>query len=433
MRFPLRCTLLATVALLVLPLWALSRLPRPRAEGLGRLLPHAALLQSFPASAQRQPPQLWQQRLPAASARALWQQQRQLWWQLWGRDGAGGAYLVLPLPRPLRTGALPRPPHSLEVDGLLVVAANPLAERLLRDQLKTAPRPQRGLQQRCLAQLQARQSAFWSADGLAAMAGPLAPLFLTLQEGCIDLTLDRGGVSFAGEAAAIAGLVAPMGPAPVEWGAPPAPLDSSLLLQASGRALEPLLRGLLARQLIREPLVTAYGLSDDDLRLLQGSGFLLRLRPQASGPFQAGLELVLAVPGPRQRWDRMLEGIADRLVAGGLVPNPSQPGSWQDGEGRQVGGWRWLTPSPNHTLLQLYLGPDPRPLSGPWTQPLAWRRLQPLQLQARPSALARLGLLPEMLPRPLLQADQFAAVAGPFERRDSAPSRLQGRLELPAR
>ncbi len=432
MRFPLRCTLLATTALLVLPLWALSRLPRPRAEGLGRLLPHAALLQSFPAAPERQAPQLWQQRLPAATARVLWRQQRQLWWQLWGRDGAGGAYLVLPLPRPLRTGALPRPPHSLEVDGLLVVAANPLAERLLRDQLKTAPRPQRGLQQRCLEQLQERQSAFWSGDGLAAMTGPLAPLFLALQEGCIDLGLDRGGVAFAGEAAAMAGLVAPMA-SPLEAGTLPPALESSLLLQASGRALEPLLRGLLARQLIREPLTTAYGLSDDDLRLLQGSPFLLRLRPQPSGPFQAGLELVLAVGGPRQRWDRMLEGIADRLVAGGLTPVPGQPGLWQDGEGRPVGGWRWLTPAPNQALLQLHLGPDPRPLAGVWSKPQAWKRLQPLQVQARPSALARLGLLPEQLPRPLLQAEQFTAIAGPFESRDPRASRLLGRLELPPR
>lgn len=433
MRFPLRCTLLATAALLVVPLWALNRLPRPRAEGLGRLLPHAALLQSFPAAPERQPPQLWQQRLPAATATALWRQQRQLWWQLWGRDGAGGAYLVLPLPRPLRTGALPRPPHSLEVDGLLVVAANPLAERLLRDQLQTAPRPQRGLQQRCLAQLQARQAAFWSGDGLAAMAGPLAPLLLTLQEGCIDLSLDRGRVAFAGEAAAVAGLVAPMAATAPDPAALPAELDAALLLQASGRALEPLLRGLLARQLIREPLATAYGLSDDDLRLLQASPFLLRLRPQASGPFQAGLELVLAVKGPRQRWDQMLEGISDRLVAGGLLPAAGQPGRWQDGEGRQVGGWRWLSPTPSLTLLQLYLGPDPQPLTGPWSQPQAWKQLQPLQLQARPAALAALGLLPEMLPRPLLQAEQLAAVAGPFESRDPVPSRLLGRLVLPAR
>lgn len=434
MRVPLRSTLLVTASLVVIPALALTRLPRPRAEGLGRLLPHAALLQSFPAGPERTPPQLWQQRLPASTVAVLWRQQRQLWWQFWGRDGAGGVYLVLPLPRPLSTGVLPRPPHSLEVDGLLVVAASPLAERLLRDQLQAAPRQQRGLQQRCLGKLEQSQAAYWSADGLAAMAGPVAPFLQSLQEGCMTLDLNSGGVAFAGEAAAIAGLIAPQPPPPSSPRPFAGRLASPLLLEASGPALEPLVRGLLARQLIREPLLTAYGLSDADLRLLQDTPFLLRLRSQDSGPFQAGLELVLAPGEARARWERMLEGLTDRLVAAGLTLKPGSAMAWEDDRGRRVGGWRWQPgTTTSQQLLQLYLGPEPPALTGTWAQPQAWQQLRGLRVQARPAALANLALLPGTVPRPLFQADQLELVTGPLNPQIPQPTRLQGRLQLPPR
>ncbi len=56
-------------------------------------------------------------RLPAALAESFWRQQRQNWWQFWGQDGTAGAYLVMPIPRPVRLGAPARPPNSIEVDG----------------------------------------------------------------------------------------------------------------------------------------------------------------------------------------------------------------------------------------------------------------------------------------------------------------------------
>lgn len=432
MRFPLRCTALATAALLLAPALALRRLPRPRAEGLGRLLPHAALLQSFPAVPGRQPPQLWRQRLPAQTAALLWQQQRQIWWQLWGRDGAGGAYLVMPLPRPIQVGALSAPRHSLRVDGLLVVAADPLSQRLLKDQLAGQPRQQRGLQQRCLSLLQERQGAFWSGDGLASMAGALSPLLQTFQEGCIDLQLAGRGLRFAGEAAASSGLLAPAAPAvPVDR--LPAPLASDLLLELSGSALQPLLRGLLSRELIRQPLSSAYGLSDADLRLLQSSPFLLRLRPVASGPFQAGLELVLVPSGNRQTWLRMLNGIAERLIEQGHEASSGAVVTWRDASGRAVGGWRWLPQRGEEPLLQLFLGPEPPPFRSPLLNRAAWTRLPVLRLQARPESLAALALLPDALPLPVQQARQLLLVAErPPQPADGALTALIGRLDLPA-
>lgn len=434
MRFPLRCTALVTVGLVLLPALALLRLPRPRAEGLGRLLPHAALLQSFPAAPGRPVPQLWQQRLPEVLVQQLWSQQRQLWWQFWGQDGAGGAYLVLPLPRPIRVGSIGLPPHSLEVDGLLVVAANPLAETLLRDQLKRAPRQQQGLQQRCLDQLQRRQAAYWTADGLGAMAGPMAPLLQTFQEGCVELQLVSSSLQFEGEAAATSGLVAPA-PAASAAALPP-PLSPDLLLQVSGQSLQPLLTGLLGRQLIREPLVSAYGLQESDLDLLQGSPFLLTLRPLARGPFQAGLELVVAPRGDRQAWLRMLDGIAERLIDRGMDSDPAAASTWRDDAGRVVGGWRWSGQSEESVqsegppLLQLFLGPEPPPFRSPFADAAAWQALPALRLQARPQALAAVSLLPSQLPMPLQQASSLELLADRPGVGDGGISRLVGRLAL---
>lgn len=198
---PLTVTALVTVLLLAVPTAVLLRMPRPRAEGLGRLLPHAGLLQSFPAAPEREPPALWRQRLDGATADLLWRQQRQLWWQFWSHDQAGGAYLVMPLPRQIRVGALTPPPHSLQIDGLLVVSSGPLAQRFLEDQLVQASRRQQGLQQRCLAMLEREPAAYWSSQGLEAMAGPLAPLLQALQEGCLALDLVPGELLVTGEAA----------------------------------------------------------------------------------------------------------------------------------------------------------------------------------------------------------------------------------------
>lgn len=438
-RFPLRCTVLATAALLLIPAIALQRQPRPRAAGLGRLLPHASLLQSFPAAPERTPPLLWQQRLPDDLLQPLWQQQRQLWWQFWGHDGVGGAYLVMATPRAILSGAIAPPPHSLQLDGLLVVAANPVAEGLLRDQLGQTTAVQQGLQQRCLERLEQRQAAYWSAAGLGAMAGPITPLLQPFQEGCVALQLDGTALMLTGEAAATSGLLAAAGE-PVRDADLPPPLEDSLLLQLRGLSLQPVLRGLLGRQLIRQPLVSAYGFSDSDLTLLQQSPFQLKLRPHDSGPYQAGLELVLAPQGDRDAWQQLLQGLGERLLDRGLdaeQDGAAEGSRWRDPDGRVVGGWRWLDAGQEQPLLQLYLGPPPPafdPVTTGLASPADWRALPSLSLQARPAALAALNLLPPRLPLPLQQSQQLLLLAGAPEAEaggpSGGPSRLLGRLEL---
>jgi hypothetical protein len=378
---PLIVTVLVTALLLALPTALLVRMPRPRAEGLGRLLPHAGLLQSFPAAPEREPPALWRQRLEGATAELLWRQQRQLWWQFWSQDQAGGAYLVMPLPRQIRVGALSAPPNSLQIDGLLVVSSGPLAQRFLEDQLVQASRRQQGLQQRCLAMLEREPAAYWSSQGLAAMAGPMAPLLQALQEGCLALELVPGALLVSGEAASASAARAappaqepsaasPLAESPTAESPPaepppgelptaelppgesasdaaepspadpepspaqlplaetlppaaaldvPEPIAEGLLLRLTGRSLDPLLAGLLSQAEVREATRSVYGLGDAELALLQGTPFELRLRSQQAGPFQAGLELALPVTDDPAAWVAILDALSERLRARGLM------------------------------------------------------------------------------------------------------------------
>jgi hypothetical protein len=411
----LRWTAALTALLVLVPAGVLVRWPRPRAQGLERLLGQAALLQSFPATPGRPVPALWSQRLGADLARSVWRQQRRVWWQFWGRDGDGGAFLAFPVQSAPGLQRQSLPPHSLRVDDLVVVAPDPLSQRLLQDQLKLAQRQRRGLEERCLKRLQTEQAVFWSPLGLGVMAGTLAPLLQRFQEGCLTLRLQGASLGLAGEASAASGLLAGASPQPAGL---PAPLPPDLLLEWRGPALEALVQGLLSRQLIREPLAARYGIGEGQLALLRRVSFVLRLRPLAQGPFQAGLELQLAVAGDRRPWTQLLAGLVPPLEAQGLeaqvMGSASLPARrWRREDGQVVGGWRWVLPTAGTPQLVLYLGPEPRLLAP--TQPTPALELpgagNATVLRARPQALAALGLLPPELPLPVQQAGQLDLVA----------------------
>ncbi len=443
-RLPLRVTAGVTLLLLLGPALALWMLPRPRAEGLGRLLAQAALLQSFPAAPSRPVPQLWQQRLGAESAERLWGQQRNLWWQFWGRQGDGGAYLVLPLPRPMLTGALARPPHSVQVDDLLVVAADPLSHRLLTDQLQALPRQRRGLEQRCLERLETEQAAFWSPVAFGGMVGPLAPLLQSFQEGCVSLALEGEELLAAGEAAGSTALLASVPQAeaaarPAGASAPAWPPGSLLTLQ--GRTLEVLLQGLLNRQLIRDPLLSRYGVDDADLRRLRSTPFRLGVRAVGAGPFQAAITLQLAPAAEqRQAWAEFLGRLGPVLEGEGLESLPPAAGGppggsatlptslWQRQDGQVVGGWRWLNRPGSAPELLMFLGPAPT--AGPGAALAQGDAAPLLSLRLRPRQLGALGLLPETLPGPLMQAESLDVEAQRPADQNEAISRLWARLRL---
>ncbi|MCS5698808.1 hypothetical protein NZK32_07115 [Cyanobium sp. FGCU-52] len=475
-RPPLPITTAVIALLLLGPAAALFRLPRPQAEGLDQLMDTASLLQSFAASPQRPTPPLWLERMGKPLADRLWKQQRRPWWQFWGPHADGAPYLALPaasLP-PLPPGA-PLPAGAVRVGDLVVFSPDPLSRQLLLDRLRPGKRPSRGLQRRCLRLIQQEQAVYWSPSALGVIVGPLAPLLQPYQAGCLSLALQNQGLGWQGEAAAVDGVLAApeAAPAPVVTEAFE-PLADDQLLEIRGGSLDPLLQGLLARQLIRDPLARRYGISADRLTLLRDAPFRLRLRPRTSGPFQASLELQLIAPRGRAPWLPLLAGVSKALKEQGLKegaepvaaakpvpgaepsatpPEAKEPPSssakpaarasaappvdgatWRRDDGVVVGGWRWIPGTGKEAQLLLFLGPVPPSLppipQGAGERPPAGELL----LRVRPRALDALGLLPMEMPALVRRADQLATRARPLAgvQGPSQPiSRLTGALQVP--
>lgn len=431
----LRATSLAAGLLVLGPALLLWQWPRPQAQGLERLVPQMALLQSLPAAPTRPVPQLWQQRLGLPLARRLWRQQRRLWWQGWGRHGDAGAYLVVPLGRAELLPGVERPANSLLLNDLLVVAADPLSLKALQDQLSNVQRPLQGLDRRCLGLLESQQAVFWKPVGLGGLSGELAPLLLGYQEGCLALELDGAQLQFSGEATASPDPVG--GPIRSEAVVPSGALVTDLLLELQGPSLQPLLQGYLSRQLVRESLAANYGIGPAQLDLLRQLPFRLQLRSIAAGPFRAGLTLQVQPGRHRQALAALLSELRPRLQQQGLEDAPPQwragasssgvlpEATWRRDDGMLLGGWRWQLLPGQQPQLQLFLGPVPPRLSAP--VPTA---ASALQLRMRPADMLAAGLLPPSLPTVVQQASQLqlatSAQKGPL-------SQLQGRLQLALR
>jgi hypothetical protein len=238
----------------------------------------------------------------------------------------------------------------------------------------------------------------------------------------------------------------------------PRPLDAGLLLELSGSSLQPVLRGLLGRQLVRDALANRYGIGEGQLEQLRRLPFRLQLRPLSAGPFRAGLELQLAPGSQRRALARLLADLEPRLEQQGLTD--TAPGArlatptsavlpsatWRRDDGAVVGGWRWLAiPGADPDLL-LFLGPEPPSGSRPAVAAAPAKAAtaaaavattaaaQPatLQLRLRPEAMAAAGLLPPDLPRLVEKASQLE-LASRGGSPGSSLSRLKGRLLLAPR
>lgn len=475
-RPPLPWTSSLIALLLLGPSLALWRWPRPRAEGLEQLMASASLVQSFPATPARRLPELWRQRLGEGLGDAIWQRQTRPWWQIWGPEGQGGPFLVLQASGWPPQLSKPLPPQVLRLSDLMVVAPDPPSRQSLAASLRPQQQRSRGLHSRCLARLSQDQAVFWNPTALGAMAGPLAPLMLRFQEGCLSLSLAAGGLTWQGEATSVDGVLAQLDTEvpPVAPLAAALPLPPDELLQVQGGSLQDLLEGLLSRQLIREPLALRYGLDSERLRGLRFAPFRLRLRPQPQGPFQASLELQVRLRQPPQTWLPVLQRLAQSLREQGFEPIPSAlaaaapsppvpptkattpakpapqapppvaiaPGgpkppvnplamAWRRSDGAVVGGWRWLAAPRGHDAEMLFfLGPAPSQVRLMPTQ--AFPRERSLQLRARPQALDQLGLLPTDIPAVVRSSEQLWTVTEPLTARTVfvPVSRLRGGLTL---
>jgi len=479
---PLPVSTAVVVLLLVVPSVLLSRWSRPRAEGVEQLMGAASLLQSFPATPDRPIPELWIERLGPEAARDRWRSQRKVWWQFWATNSESAPFLAFPIDS-TRTSSAALPPNALRVGDLLVFAENPTARQQLLTSLRPLQRRSQGLTLRCRQRLQAGQAVFWQADALGSLLGPIAPLLERYQVGCLTLALEDRGIRWQGEAAAESSGFQSIKRSPSQAAGTPTevavlgivgngdltevsalpeqpPLPDDLLLEFQGSSLDQLLEGLLARQIIRDPLASRYGLEGPRLAVTRQAPFRLRLHPLPEGPFLASLDLLVRVDGARSAWSALLERVKTNLLAQGFVAavDPSlplagtpssQPKSepspvavappagasatvWKRADGTTVGGWRWLQGSDGQPQLLLFLGPPPPTVLPMVVVPAQQVQPSQLALRVRPAALDALGLLPEEMPALARRASQVWMDSDPGDpARPRAPiSLLTGRLQV---
>lgn len=447
-RLPLALTLLTSLLLVLVPALLLARLPRPQAIGLEKLMANVSLLQSFRANPDRPVPELWRQRFGQEMAEKLWRFQTRTWWQFWDGHADGQPFLAvswrgLP-PTFLQTMAVP----PLQVGDLAIFPPDLLSRQILADRLQGQVRRSAGLRLRCLPRLEREQAVFWRPSALGVLLGPLAPFLQNYQEGCLSFIVGADGLLWTGEAASIEGMVLQLPESDESPGRVPtaSPAASDELLQVQGASLESLLGGLLARELIRQPLAERYGLGLDQINLLRETPFRLLLRPKAQGPFQASIELAVLVGNRQSQWQVLLDRLAKGLEKEGLRPlvapkapagqlrrqiTASLPGSsalWQRKDGVVVGGWQWLGGQGAKGQITLFLGPqpaNPAPFvpSGP---------IKGMVLTARPQQLSELGLLPPDLPEVVKRSGWLWFSTEPLAglAPESSVSLLQGTLLL---
>ena len=429
-RFQFRWTSASIALLVTTGLATVLSQSRPKALGLAKLLLAADLLQSFPVDRSQPVPELWLKRL-GPEAKTFWKQSSGSWWQLWSRHEDRGAYLVI------NGDHLPKGHHlpgTIVVDDLLVIAPDALAAQEMKEPLRVTQHQLQGLEQRCLERLQQGQAVYWSSQGLAGILGPLTPLMLHWQQGCLSLQLSSDRLSWEGEASAVPGLrgAKPQLLQPDPGQKNTTNLPSGTVLALRGSRLDVLIGSLLRRSLVRDSLSNHYGLDQESLQRLARSPFELSLRSLPAGPFRLGLTLEVGVGKDRKAWLKALEQLQAGLLNQGLqggAGSVTQQGTlpqaqasdqtWKRSNGVIVGGWRWLPakePSQpgedKSNRLLLFLGPPPPlgfGLRGAF--PGSWTNGQ-VQVVMRPNQLAKEQMMPAGLPPLIHAAERLDFVAG---------------------
>jgi hypothetical protein len=246
-----------------------------------------------------------------------------------------------------------------------------------------------------------------------------------VQEGCLTLAIQSDGLTWSGEAASVEGMLleAPVRPAEAAMVPRFSPSASDPLLEVQGTSLERLLAGLLARELIRQPLAERYGFGREQFVLLRQTPYRLVLRPLAQGPFQASVELTVLVGGKEQQWKQVLTRLGGNLEKEGLrfVSSPPTPEGSKASTGSPAAAGSAAAPSAQTppgtpTPKAPSTGPGAPTSSGaPQPGQLQPGQLQPGQLQPSERSLSR-G--PALTPWPIaLWTRQDGVVVGGWQLR----------------
>jgi len=279
-----------------------------------------------------------------------------------------------------------------------------------------------GLEADCLSRLNTTTAVMWSSSALVSIAGPTASVMNKVSHGCISLSLRADILSFRGPVAA-----RPFSAAPLSLSSPEVPsflkrkaipsdqrIKPQPLLQLSSRSSDRLLSTLAGRQVIRAQLEKKYGVPPRLLTKVLQAPMQLTIHPEKTGPYRAGLQVVLQLkPSQQKEVEQTLTTLSSLLRERGLISasvdqnsagkaesgkddtkkinsNKDKLGQhlvWMNGD-QMMGGWS-VSRAEKSLILQLSLGQSPLPLSRRFPDPSS----VDLRLTMSPSQLTSLGWL----------------------------------------
>ena len=448
-------TTAALAFLLLIPAIQIGRLDAPLSRHrrdlihlLQALSRKADLVLSHDIQADRSAPEIWIQRLGAEQAADRWSSLRgQIWWTAWMGDGA--PVLILPRPSAARSAAdrsTAAEPEALP--GFQLLFADALHEKVFREQpLELKGVPSR-LETVCLDRLMSTRAVRWRPAALSSLAGASSVLLQSAAHGCLSLSLRGKDLRFSGfvsprPLASAPDQLSPSQPRLMqqERSAMAPSGDATTLLHVHSHPSSPVLRALLERPLIKQPLESAFGVTPKLRRLLLDAPMALRLHRLAGGPYQAALELDLNLASPTTAVAAALEKTALGLEERGLsrsklaLINPdgrsvTEALVWNQPERPPLGGWAWFKTEDQTPQLRFSLGAPP---SARQPEPLN-KDQTGLSIVLQPAALTQLGLLPGRWPAVVRKADRIKLWIAPLTGGKLGPqdwSWLDGQLSLP--
>lgn len=392
-------------------LWSGSSLQHDRAlKGLPfQLVRNSRLIQSFVGDPEQAVPVIWSRRLGVREASARWAlSARKLWWMAWLEDGE--PLLVI-------SGSNRSDPSTFHF-------ADALHRDTYHKQSSQGLKPS-GLEADCLFRLNSTTAVMWTSSALVSIAGPTASVMNEVSHGCVSLSLKADILSFRGPVAP-----RPFSAAPQSLSSPQVSSfakrkitssDQSVeqpLLQLSSRSSNRLLSTLASRQVIREQLEKRYGVSPNLLGKFLQAPMQLTIRPEKTGPYRAGLQVVLQLkPSEQKEVEQTLATLSSLLDDRGLISMSTAQDSTRNGESGKpekdkgasenkddsnkddsgkrlvwmngdqlIGGWS-VQGTGTSLSLQLSLGQSPMRLSNRSPDPSA----VDLRLRMLPSQLTAIG------------------------------------------
>ncbi len=439
-------------------------------EPLIQISEELSMLQSFRIESEAKIPPLWIERLGERTAADLWaQHDGQLWWQAWPEEGEPCLILKEDILEASSAGDLDpeslKPSESVRLHrGLILLFADALNRQSFDQRFRPGGVVSPPIEQQCFDQLNITTAVLWKPSAVASMAGALTPLLQSASHGCV-------AIEFRGRELRWMGVVASrsLREASKRLGHPdPRPFlrggssltavetsnsdrknleDQSPLLRLQSHSTRTLLGALLNTPLIRDGLESNYGLIPNLRNQLLAAPLNLQVLQNQKGPFQAAVQLDLALPSPNPEAISSLKTVSNRLNNRGLTSkqrrlqrskgeNDGEQILWYDNKKntkRLLGGWSWTNSgSTDLGIMSLQMTLASQPDLNP--SPTFLTGAGHLKARVRPSKLQALGLIPKTWPAPVRRAHTLEFSVKPLE--GSATSHdewrlIAGYLELP--